>query len=810
MLAALPMAYGQVVAAAVQQESDLNVRYKKALERFRSGDAQSALTELRNLRDFRPQQPRYLYDYLAVASASGNHGLAVTLAQDINRETAPAYVLEALALSFREQRNFKASLAVSDVAIRRFPERFEPHARRIDALLDIKQVKQAEAELATLRSQHPDRKEVLELGARLSDAQNQPVQVLTEVGKILKDNPKHSFALSMRFHALKKLGAAHLADELTPLSAIPESARLAVQRDQLAYEYRWARINADSTLAPNRWNTVDSVIVKMQKICALNDNPDTASVVAQGGCGDVVEMLSSRRRMDEAIALYEKMLSNHWKISPSAHFAAAEAYSFKREIEKARDIFAATLQVAPGSLGGRIGYAYALLDNGEVDEAYRQADRLQAETKEWINPDIIALREPNDAYTRVQIMSAMIRSYSNRLEEGQQRLEDLAERAPFNVEIKQSLAQTYAMRGWNHRAERELTWLQVLDPSYVPIRLGLYSVRMEIGDVRGAETQLQEAARLLPEEPSVVKAQRNKVLRTMHRLEIDSRYGQSTGSATTTGSAPSGSNELVLDAKLYSYLQDYDWRFFAHTQYASATFLGQNLTRTSLGAGAEYRVRDISLSGEVFNFGNRGIGVGLNGVYQLNDYWSANGALETKSASASVRADATGVTAARYHLGTRYRWHEGRSVGLSGEVMNFSDGNRRHALGASWNEHWLAGPIYSLASTLEYYSSGNSVQDPAISYFNPINDRFVGVSFQNEWLQFSRFNRSIKHILTLGGGNYLQQAFVSGKVFNVHYEQAYQATDFLSYRYGIGHSIHPYDGEQETTNFIIFSASWVF
>lgn len=807
-VADIQTAYGQTAVLPIKKNAELKARYEQALKLYRQNEAEAALSILADLHRRAPKELYYLYDYLAIASWNGNHELAITLSRELNPKIAPAYVYETLAQSYRQQKNYDMALASYDLVIKRYPKRVESLVGRIHILIDTQRLKEAEAELLPLRTSFPARKEVWEASVRLSDAQAQPLTMLAEAERILKTDPGNKFALRMRFFALRKAGAVHLAVQLTPAAILNPQEQLVAQRDQLAVELRWARVSADNPGQSDRWQKMDAVIASLQERCRVNEIDGSEPLPVQGMCMDLVVALSDRQRMAEATSLYEKLLEKKWTIPSYVHLYAAAAYLQQRQPEKARDIYAAVLPQSPNNQDGQIGYIYALLECEQYEEAYRQVDKMSAETAEWLNPQSPGIRQPNSAYTRAQILSALIRSYTDRFAEGQARLELLAQRAPHNTEIRQTLAMTYGMRGWHHRAEEEVEWLSAADPASVNLRLRLFENRQALGDYRGAEQSLKAAVRLMPEEQAVQKAQHEWEGHNLHELRVEARYGRSTGGVT--GAALNGSRESVVDARLYSTPHDYDWRYFAHSQWVSAAFPGVAVSKSTVGGGVEYRVRDFTLTGEALNVGHLGAGLTMGGEYRMGDHWSINGMAESNSASAPVRAYADHVKANNFQLGATYRWHESRSLNVVAGQMGFSDGNQRRTVDAAWMERLLTGPVYKLDATLEYYASRNSAQSKLINYFNPASDAFAGLSFRGEWVQFHRYEESLKHVVRIGAGNYSQQSFASSAVTTLQYEQILQTSDRLELHYGLGRTAHPYDGQRVTTNFVNFSANWMF
>ncbi|MBU0620227.1 MAG: poly-beta-1,6 N-acetyl-D-glucosamine export porin PgaA [Gammaproteobacteria bacterium] len=791
-----------------KKRAEPDIQYANALKEYHDQKPDRAISLLRDLHQRDPEDERYLYDYLAIASWSGQHDLAAGLSSEVDRKKAPAYVLEAIASSHRQLGQYDTALATYAAEIRRFPDRIDPRLGRVEVLIDMQRLKEAESELSPLLKSHPNQQNVRMTSVRLHDGQNQPLQMLADAQQILRSNPESAFALRMRFFALSKLGAVHLATQLTPADIITPAERAAAKRDQLAFELRWARSDASRPESPNRWQTTDAAIAQMRQVCPADKLDESDFQDIQGWCKDLVVALSDRGEAKQAVALYENMLDQQWPIPAYVRMYAAASYLDDRQPEKARALYAATLPQDPGNLNGRIGNIYALLESGDTDAACLEADRLAAETKEWINPEYPALRQPNPAYIRAQVASAMVRSYSDRLQEGQNRLELLARRAPRNADIRRSLSATYGYRGWHHRAEDDLVWLSKADAADVDTRLRLFENRKNLGDFRGAEQALASAARILPGDPSVKKSEREWATHNLHQLVVDLRYGR--GSAGNAGTSPGGNRESAIDARLYSAPHDYDWRYFAHSQIASTAYPGVTVTRPAVGGGAEYRVRDLTMSGELINIGRNGAGVNFDGDYRIDDQWSISGKLESKSLSAPIRAYPDGVTANNIQLSAKYRWHESRSLGVVSNRMKFSDGNRRSALDVSWVERIISGPAYKLDTNLEYYTSRNFAGSASVNYFNPASDRYLGLALRNEWLQYRKAGRSLRHSLVIGLGNYSQQDYASGKVISLQYEQTFRLDDRLEFRYGIGHTTHPYDGASFSENHLGMTMDWMF
>jgi len=780
-------------------------QYQQALSLYKQNKPDESLSILEDLYRSRPEVNRYLYDYVAISSWSGKHERAVSV-ESLNLKIAPAYVLEAVASSQRQLNNYEASIQAYDLVVQRFPGRTDAQLARANTLIDAQRYQEAEAGLTKLRNQFPRRVDVMESVIRWSDGGKSPINTLTETEKLLEIDPGNSFAMKMRYHALKKLGAVHLAARLTPDSLLSSAEQNADKRDRLAFELRWSRINADRLEHDSRWTEMNAVIDKLDQACQLAKGEGAEFSVARASCGDLVAALSERKRSKEAIALFEKMLEKKWPIHAYVQSAAADAYQDQHQPETALALFDASLKQEPNNFWGKIGRIYALLDSEHYQQAYESADQLAAETPEWTNAEYPDIREPNSAYIHAQLLSARIRAYTNQQSVAETKLQSLAIRAPANTEIRHALAATYSSRGWPRRAEDDLEWLYAAEPTNLWTKLGLYENRVAVGDYKAAEVMLDEVTTLAPDEKAVQRARRDWQTHNLRELVVDSRFGQS---SDLVGASPN-SHESVIDAHLYASPIESDWRPFLHTQITRGSLPGLSVSKIALGAGTEYQLRDLNLRGELLKVGDSGLGYALKGGYRIGDHWHINAGLDQKSLATPIKAYADGVTASNLQLGGGYRWHESRDIYASLNQMTLSDGNTRNATDIFWTERWFAKPTYTLSSVVEYYTSQNSSQSPLISYFNPISDRYIGATLRNEWMQFHHYQSSLTHTLSIGLGNYSQQNFSTGQVKSISYELSYTHHDRLNFRAGVSRSEHPYDGVVDVANNFTLGMRWRF
>ena len=379
---------------------------------------------------------------------------------------------------------------------------------------------------------------------------------------------------------------------------------------------------------------------------------------------------------------------------------------------------------------------------------------------------------------------------------------DLAERAPFNTEIRTSHASSLRARGWPRTAEEELRWVLAVDPANSEALGERSGALLEMRDYRNAELALGSAQSVAAEDKSVLRAARLSAVHDLRELIVEGTSGRSNG-------GPFGSRDHVLESWLYSSPLAYQYRAYAHTFDAQARFANGTARRERAGIGLEYRSPLIAATGEVSHgLNDSTTGAAFSLAFTPNDFWTLRGKVDSSANETPLQARLAGVSARRAAGEVAWRASESRAASVSVEHLDFTDGNRRDALQARWTERVISGPAYKLEITGGVYTSRNSL--PVAPYFNPVRDFSPTLEFANEWLQWRRYTRAFRHRVVVAVGSYAQQGFATGPVSNLRYEQELDADDRIAIRYGIGRSVHPYDGVRTTRDYAYFALNWKF
>jgi biofilm PGA synthesis protein PgaA len=779
--------------------------YRRAIEDARAGRTAAALAVLQPLTQKYPQNPALLGDNVVVLGWSGADAAALEQQERIDRDTAPAYVLEGLAASARRQQRYELAEALYLKDIARFPQRLEPRIGIVRVSLDAGRLDDATRGAGLLRTANPRNAAVLEAYADVATARRDYFDALGAYQTILNDTPAQPAALRGKAQTLSRLGAPQLAlevgDSQPGLFSAPE--RNALLADGTAHRIRWGSAMADQGHGPERFAGLDRALAESDAVGQRALSPDAPLTAVERQLAlDRIMALQQRVRMRDAVALYEAMAKRPEPMPAYTQSAAASAYLYLQQPERSRDLYRQALAADPANVDNQLGLFYALAESEDHAGALAQIEKIAAATPTTINAYSPATIQPNPATIRVQTARAMAPLLANRPGEAWERMAKLHAQAPQNMEAATAYGSTMRARGWPRLAEQQLRWSLAIDP-YDSGALGERAgALLEMRDYRNAEAALASARAAGAEDGRVIRAGRLWDVHNLRELNVEAGFGRSAG-------GPTGNRDFSIDAHLYSQPLSYNYRAFLHLYSGQGTFDTGTGRLERGGVGLEYRSTNYVASAELTQDLNRSkTGVAASLAWMPNDFWTLRGLVDTNTTDTPMQARLAGVDAKRYGAEAVWRAHESRSAALGVDRIDFSDGNKRDIVQARWTERVIAGPVYKLEITPSIYTSRNSSSTAA--YFNPSRDLAPSVEFVNEWLQWRRYTNAFRHRLALSVGNYQQQNFASGYTAGARYEQEWTADDRLILRYGIGRSLHPYDGVRVARNYAYVSLNWRF
>lgn len=788
-------------AAVAAAPADDEANYRAAVADARAGRNDAALPVLQSLSERHPERKDIEGDYIVVLGWAGHDDQAVALADKVDRNQAPAYVLEGLAGSARRQKRYDIADSLYRKASERFPQRIEPRLGLVYVALDDNRNEEAARAAQQLKAAYPRDAAVLNAQGDVAAARGDWFAALAAYDATLKQQPENRDALQGKARALSRLGTPQLALELARAhpAAFSDADRQNFAADSTARRVRWGAAAANQGHGPQRFAELDRAIAESDAVGAKALDRNAALSPAERQVAlDRVSALQARVRMRDAVDLYEAMAARPEPVPAYAKADAASAYLYLRQPEKARDLYREVVAADPANVDAQLGLFYALAESEDHKAALAQIEKLAVATPETTGAYSAVTTQPNPDYLRVQTARAQAPLLANNAGEAWRRLRDLHARAPANLEVDTAYASTMRARGWPRRADAELRTALTNDP-YDSGALGEDAgARLEMNDFRGAEQQLNAGRAAAAEDQRVARAGRLWEVHNMQELDIEVDGGRSHDSGAVN--APAGQRDFEMDAHLYSKPFDYNYRAYLHGYTAQADFNGGTGRNDRAGVGLEYRSTRFSASGEVAqDFNKDRVAVYGTASYTPDDFWTFSVVGDTDSIETPLQARQLGVTAWRLGAGAAWRAHESRTIAVGYNHLRFSDGNERDIESARWTERVIKGPVYKL----EVAGIVSSTQDTSTTagYFNPRNDLDTSIQLANEWLQWRRYERAFRHRLIVTGGNYWQQGFGSGGTYDVRYEQEWTADDRLTVRYGIGESSHPYDGARSRRDY---------
>ena len=477
----------------------------------------------------------------------------------------------------------------------------------------------------------------------------------------------------------------------------------------------------------------------------------------------------------------------------------AEAYIKLGEPTKGIEILEAAVADSPTNQAAYSLLFYTYLDNDRFDLATALIARLLE--------DLEATTEATaDQAPWPLQMSAMLAAYSNDLGAATDQLQALAERYPNDrdVVLKQALIDRW--RGWPAQALAKYKRVLEQNGDHLESRVSEVYALMDQREYPLAREKLLGLDREVHNAASV--AALKQVWSTHNSYELDSRvmYGQGEGSALSN-------SDLILDTRLFGRPMNDNYRVYGRYVDSWADLPGNEGKGrfNRVGVGVQQRSRLLNwhaeLSQSIAESTNLGASIGAS--FLPSDHWTFSGELQTYSQATPLRAINDGVDGKSADASVAYRWHEGRKASVSYSFLDFSDGNQRQAVAASYTHRVYQDPRHQWSLTESVYLSKNSEDDNRL-YFNPEQDSSVSLTAHYYGLLSQSARRRWTQRLSVGVGSYRQRNYAAGFIWDVDYEQQWRLDNDLSISYGALYKRRSYDGADESYRAVYGAVNWRF
>ncbi|WP_188695633.1 poly-beta-1,6 N-acetyl-D-glucosamine export porin PgaA [Silvimonas amylolytica] len=814
-LALLTLSTGAQAAVPADDEA----RYHAAIEDARSNHMAEAMNSLQALHAAYPADPRFRNDLVAVSAWAGDDAQAAATAQGLDPDTAPVYVLAAWADAEKHLQHIDTAQKLYEVLGRRDPARFDVQVSLTQLDLQRNQPGKALTRLNAVDEDvlaPRDKIALSEMFIHVHNVMGDYAQVLYWCDHLQTLDPGNRTAAEARFVASLRMSAPHLA--LSTTLTLKPADLAAAKTAAVQREIRWGKAEADNSRAdsPTRWRLTDKAIANGQAHVVALQGPEAAgpdAIFAQQY--DLVEALVNRRRMQDAVNLFQNLQQQHAPIPPWVNIPAASAWLALRQPGMAITLLEQAFAAKVGDFDAHVTYVYALLEAERPTDAIAAADQLVADTPEWRNNAYPALRVENQDYPAAQLLAAQVRAWTEQLAQAQRRVDDLHHRAPGNEDISAAQAEVDRLRGWPRLAVTRLRRLQTASPDYIWALPPLFDAHMDAPDYAAAASDLANARQQMPDDEATRRMARNWQDHLREESVSTLTVGRSGGGKeglSNNGSSNSDVTDITFDTRFYSAPIDWNWRAYAHAGWQQSRDDVENLLRREAGAGLEYRAP--VWSGEVQVDGSNG-SAGLAGghvlvSYHPTDFWTIDAGYGHNTDDTPLRAFNDGVHTDFYSAAFRYRWSESAEAGVSASNGRFSDDNSRVSWGVYGQRRLVSQPYYQMDGRIDVGGMHNTLSADNASYFNPSSQTAASVSMINRWVEWRRYERQVSHTLTLSVGDNWQQNYGGALIAAADYELDYQIDALHDWRVGASVGRAVYDGNPETDYAIHTTLDWKF
>ncbi len=800
--------FASSVLAEIPQEDKAIKMHQEALAFARNGETALALEQLSYLRASFPERVQYRYDYIAVLGWAERDEDVLTHAEQLALDELPPYILETIGKSARNIKRYEFAILAYQTALQHTPSRLQSRLGLALALSEHNKSDEALAVLADHIVDRPsDRPTLLEGEAYANISSKQYFSALASYEKILQLDPSHQNGQRGRILMTHRLGAPHLAASMMKMQPglLTKHEVAAINSDVAAISIRWGRLPAQSSdvAIAQRVQTNATITDLKKRLVELSTAGKGESIQFHRVTFDLMIALQVVQRSPEVVTHYQRLKAQSASFSKHALIAAADAYFMLEEPQIARDLYREVLSSGKQELPVQLSLFYAYIECEEYDFAVELIDHINQQQPRWKRPAGSPTARQNPDKISVEITAAFARAYTDQLTEAQTRLELIHRRAPANLNIRSSLAYIYLWRGWPRRALEEFKITALYDQPHLDAAIGRLHARYALYEFPVMEKNIAALNLRYPMHTRLKKVNRLWELHNMRELRIELSRGISSGSQQ-------GSQDLTLNSHLYGRPLNYHLRPYVHHLHTQARFPTGTSYYRRIGAGIEYRGRDLELRSELSRNlgGSAEIGLNSSGIWMFDDHWSLTANIDSNSNEVPLRGRDQGIDGWGSGIGVSYRFHEQRRLDASLKWLEFSDNNRRQSASVSLNQRLINKVDYKLNGIANLNMSQNTRIDAP--YFNPLNDLTLQLGVVNEWLLIRHYDYAYRHRLGIMVGQYQQKDYRNRLVWAVRYEHQWNFNDRTELSYAISRGQRAYDGETEFNTQFDLTLIWRF
>ena len=732
------------------------------------------------------------------AAASGtvsdkeNHILALALHREYSTlinsyetasmapESVSTYTAYWIGWAYFKEGKLTQSEAIYQDALKRSPNDLYATTGIAYVLGKQKKAKQAFKLLGQLPAEQSRLAEVRFARAYVYEQQGDYWAAIKEYDAILAVYPNYGAAKKLKVMALSALGASSQA-----LSQAGDDS------DLQAY------IQGNMAIDRMQWGEFKQSLNQLKPLLQRRN--------ASGTRFDRIVVLVEDLQMKEAIAEYEKLKAEGMSPPSWVMNSIGSAYVYLEEWDKALAIYNQQLKANPKAFNARIGKFYSLSELRRWDEAEEVLNALEQ--------DVIPVKS-RSRYTQDQQMEVVVAHGwflvdQNMLREADAYFTDFYNKAPANTEIRSGLAHTHYYRGWPRQALRELQTITSMESRGINPgpRVGHALVLNALAHKEEARDMVNKYRAEKPKDKHGIRAARELEVDDMRELDAGIVFSHSDDGFDDFYTFA----EYIHPATLYTNM-------LAMVNYRRSSQDGLSSLFHRVGLGFDHTFNSDWYIREMVSMdvkAGREFGSKTDVRYTPTDHWIVNAMFDSFTIDVPLRARVAGITSKQVALDITYRESEWREYGIGASYDFFSDGNRRTAATARFEQGLYAKKDWRLRLIVDGYLGDNSLNNAI--YFNPSNDWSATATLMTEqtiWHRYQSikgyYDRGYIHRLYLTAGTYGQTGFGSSFLGSARYEQEIDFSDTHHLLWGVTAGQHSYDGVAVTNYSIDALYRWYF
>jgi len=791
------------------QKDTSSDKYRRLMELARDGQFRPAIDYLEGLVKAGGASQRTLGDLVTIYQWAGMNGQAIKYFGKIDTAKAPDYVLQSMAKIARNLGQSRRAINLYSRIIERFPESPEGYLGMALTYTDTKSWGLALATLMEVKDSGRDNPEYLSLLAHVYDSMGNTLEAFWTYNHLAAVKPEWRLPKRKKILLLSSLGASGLAWELAEAEPglLSETDMAQIKGDLAALQVRYGQLTPLNDTV--RFDETDISIKTLEENMESFRKKDGKFYKDQylRARYDRLIALRDRSKMTDVVSEFENMRREGLELPVYIWIMAGDAYLYLENPEEARKCYQRASKLDPESFNIHLSIAYALMELDEFGDAGLILDKLAKDEP----PYRINRKGTKPVYGKnyrklsADFAAGLALAFSDRLSKAQDWFEDMTGKAPYNEDLRQALAYVYLWRGWPRLALDEFEKTAGIRPDFMEARLGKAFSLLDLRRYNESENLVTRLKDDYPENKRVLRLVRAWNANDDYRLTTSASRGSG-----NEGQIEPSSKSMIINSRFSFRPMNFNTRFFIQQYYEEAQIGGQWSRYQRQGAGLEYGGESFSLSGEVYNEFSDLIDYGFTGSlgFSPNDVFKGGISYDSFSHNVPLRASLEGIDGWETGAYASFRHSELLRADMSGNYIEFSDGNLRYSGSATvtWS------PIYTsrfkAPVSLNLYTSKNSQENRP--YFNPSRDLSTSATIDLRWLVYRRYTRSFQNNLEINYGSYKQDGFDAGEVGWIRYEHEWSLSDSFSLAYRIVRMVRLYDGAYDRSTYFSTEMSWRF